>query len=159
MIYFECSGCAEELSVPASLAGEILQCPVCAAQVKVPFPQAKPPEEQVSLAVIEDDLYHASPDVRVKAVRALSRQVEGNPDAVRMLVRKFRDRDRSVRDAVLSASITYTGHQHPIQTAHLRRRALLPGASRAGSPRNRLRTMDGSCSDQHVLARNDCRDM
>ena len=103
MIYFECPDCAEELSAPASLAGEILQCPICAAQAKVPLAEAEPPGEETSLAAIEDDLYHASPEVRVKALRALANHVEGNADAVRMLVRKFRDRDRNVRDVVLGS--------------------------------------------------------
>jgi len=101
MIYFECPECAEELSAPSSLAGEVLQCPVCAAQATVPSPDSAPSGQKRPLKDIDDDLYHATPEVRGRAVQALADHVGDSAEAVHMLIRKFRDRDRNVRDAVM----------------------------------------------------------
>ena len=103
MIYFECPDCKEELSAPSSLAGEVLECPVCRTRATVPRPADDSSEEQVSLASLDDELYHPNPDVRVKAVMTLGKLARKDDEVVRALVRKFRDHDRNVRDAAMRA--------------------------------------------------------
>lgn len=103
MIYFECPECREELSVPACLAGEAQQCPVCAAQVLAPSPEPAPADGEIDMAAVAEDLQHPNPDVRVKAVKTLAAHGGNSDETVQMLVHKFRDRDRDVRDAVAMA--------------------------------------------------------
>ena len=103
MIYFECPDCKEELSAPSSLAGQVVQCPVCSAQATVPLPADDSADVQTSLAALDDELYHPNPEVRIKAIRTLAKLVGKDDQVVRTLARKFRDHDRNVRDAVIRA--------------------------------------------------------
>ena len=101
MISYECPECGEELMVPASLAGEVQQCPVCGVRTEVPPPQPEP--QDVDLAALTEDLNHPNADVRVKAVKMLAVHSHGDAGALQMLAHKFRDRSRDVRDAVIMA--------------------------------------------------------
>lgn len=102
MIDFECPECGEPLSVPKSLVGEILQCPICGTGTIVPSPDLEP----LDVEAIRAELKHPNPSVRIKAVKTLAKYGDENREVLAMLTHRFRDLDRDVRSAVMTALLS-----------------------------------------------------
>jgi len=102
MIEFDCPECGEPLSVPESLAGEILQCPICSTGSKVPSADLEP----LDIEAVTEELHHPNANIRIKAVKTLGKHGAEDDEILRMLAHRFRDRDRDVRSAVMTALLS-----------------------------------------------------